>query len=366
MHGYAIEGMPQSKRHAKRHAKHALGAALLTAMAARGGRGEGERGRGRHRDRHGFGMWFGGGGPPFGPGGGFGRGPKARRGDVRTASPLCSPRSRATATRSCRRSRSGARASGAQAPARSTPRCSSSRTRGSCGRSTRTGASSTSSPTPAARMWPSAATTTPPWEEMSGDFGSDRAKAANVMREVALAFTQVIRAGSERSGGRGHDRAGGDAPAAVRHPGRGRARGGGRVTQTTGEAAGRPAAIAAGREPAVWVRGLAKSYGEIEAVRGDRLRGRAGRDLRLPRPQRRRQVDDDQDALHARAADRRRGAASPATTCVRERDDVRRNIGLVFQDTDARRLPDRRAEPALPRRALRRAARRRDRAASSR
>ena len=33
---------------------------------------------------------------------------------------------------------------------------------------------------------------------MSDDFGSERAKAANVMREVALAFTQVIRAGNER------------------------------------------------------------------------------------------------------------------------------------------------------------------------
>ena len=38
--------------------------------------------------------------------------------------------------------------------------------------------------------------------------------------------------------------------------------------------------------------------------RRDRPAGRAGRDLRLPRPQRRRQVDDGADADHAAAADR--------------------------------------------------------------
>ena len=56
---------------------------------------------------------------------------------------------------------------------------------------------------------------------------------------------------------------------------------------------------------------------------------------------------------------------SPATTCVAERDEVRRNIGLVFQDPTLDVVPHRRAEPALPRRAVRRA-RAVDRRAASR
>ena len=36
----------------------------------------------------------------------------------------------------------------------------------------------------------------PPWEEMSGDYSDDMRAAGNLMREVALAFSQVLRAGS--------------------------------------------------------------------------------------------------------------------------------------------------------------------------
>lgn len=45
-------------------------------------------GHGRHGHRHGGGPGFGPGGFPFGPGGGFRRGRKARRGDIRTAALL--------------------------------------------------------------------------------------------------------------------------------------------------------------------------------------------------------------------------------------------------------------------------------------
>jgi hypothetical protein len=54
---------------------------------------------------------------------------------------------------------------------------------------------------------------------------------------------------------------------------------------------------------AIAVDGLAKSFDEVEAVRGVSFevatRG-------LPRPERRRQVDDDQHAQHAREADGRK------------------------------------------------------------
>ena len=99
---HALEGWPRRRR----VGKHVLGAAMFAAMAAKG-RDEGgkkdkrggERGKGRgghHRDRHrgrggygdgpGFGPFMAQfGGPPFRGGR---RGPKARRGDVRTATLL--------------------------------------------------------------------------------------------------------------------------------------------------------------------------------------------------------------------------------------------------------------------------------------
>ena len=49
-------------------------------------------------------------------------------------------------------------------------------------------------------------------------------------------------------------------------------------------------------------RGLEKRYGDVEAVRGIDFEVARRRDVRLPRPERRRQVDDDQDPVHARAA----------------------------------------------------------------
>jgi hypothetical protein len=35
-----------------------------------------------------------------------------------------------------------------------------------------------------------------PWDEMKGDFSDEVREAAHLMREVALAFSQVVRAGS--------------------------------------------------------------------------------------------------------------------------------------------------------------------------
>ena len=59
------------------------------------------------------------------------------------------------------------------------------------------------------------------------------------------------------------------------------------------------------------VEGLVREFkGGIRAVDGIDLRGRAGRDLRLPRPQRRRQVDDRAHAHDAAAAHRRARARS--------------------------------------------------------
>ena len=109
----------------------------------------GERGGGRRRHhRHGSrDVFFGG--PPFGFGGPFGRGgPKARRGDVRTAEA------------DGRKQYELTDAGNAYVAERDEE-------------------------------------LPPPWEEMSGGYSDDMKAAGNNMRDVALAFSQVMRAGSQ-------------------------------------------------------------------------------------------------------------------------------------------------------------------------
>jgi ABC-2 type transport system ATP-binding protein len=104
------------------------------------------------------------------------------------------------------------------------------------------------------------------------------------------------------------------------------------VTQTTGEAAGRPAAIAAGREPAVWVRGLAKSYDEIEAVRGIDFEVAPGEIFGFLGPN-----GAGKSTTIGMLCTLVRPTGGEGRVAghdvLRERYDVRRNIGLVFQDT---------------------------------
>ena len=77
--------------------------------------------------------------------------------------------------------------------------------------------------------------------------------------------------------------------------------------------------------PAVEVRGLVREFkGGIRAVDGLDLEVERGRDLRLPRAQRRGQDDLGAHPHHAAAADRRASRASPATTWSRDADAVRR------------------------------------------
>ena len=59
------------------------------------------------------------------------------------------------------------------------------------------------------------------------------------------------------------------------------------------------------RGDALVTRGLTRKYGALTAARCARSRGQGRRDLRSARTERRRQVDHDQDADHAPAADQR-------------------------------------------------------------
>ena len=85
-----------------------------------------------------------------------------------------------------------------------------------------------------------------------------------------------------------------------------------------------------------------------------RPRRRRRRDVRLPRPERGRQVDDDLDAVHAAGARRRQRARRRPRRRARARRRAPQHRPRL-PGPHARRLPDRRAEPALPRRAVRRA-----------
>ena len=80
------------------------------------------------------------------------------------------------------------------------------------------------------------------------------------------------------------------------------------------------------------VEGLVREFkGGVRAVDGIDLTRRAGRDLRLPRAQRRRQVDDRAHAHHAAAAHRGHGARG-GHDIVREGPAVRMAIGAALQE----------------------------------
>ena len=108
-----------------------------------------------------------------------------------------------------------------------------------------------------------------------------------------------------------------------------------------------------GSPKAISVRGLAKSFGEVEAVRGVDFEVAAGEVFGFLGPNGAGKSTTI-NMLCTLATPTAGSARSPATTSSRERDDVRRNIGLVFQDPTLDGYLTARAEPAPARRALRR------------
>ena len=127
-------------------------ARLVSQMTRTRARPRAAAGRAAPFGREGFGFPFGEG--PFGPG--RRRGRKARRGDVRTAALILLAEEPRNGYQIMQELESAATASGGRAPARSTRRCSSSRTRGSCAPRSSTDARSSASPRPARPRSPSA------------------------------------------------------------------------------------------------------------------------------------------------------------------------------------------------------------------
>jgi DNA-binding PadR family transcriptional regulator len=169
------------------------------AMAAGEGRG-GHRGGGRGRER-GFGregFEFG-----FGPGGGrFGRGRKARRGDIRTAALLLlveEPRNGYQIMQEVQE-RSGGMwrpSPGSVYPALQQLE-DEGLIRSSAGGSEQTGKVFELTEAGRAYLAERKAEAVAPWEQMSSDVGEKAVALAGLMREVAFAFRQVMHAGSER------------------------------------------------------------------------------------------------------------------------------------------------------------------------
>ena len=100
--------------------------------------------------------------------------------------------------------------------------------------------------------------------------------------------------------------------------------------------------------------GLVKRYGEIEAVRGIDFEVATGETFGFLGPN----GAGKSTTINMLCTLVRPSAGSARVAghdVVSERDDVRRNIGLVFQDTTLDGYLTRRAEPAPARRAVRRA-----------
>jgi DNA-binding PadR family transcriptional regulator len=184
---YAISDFPSRGRHGFRDAMRAM------AGAERG------RGRGRRHHHHGGDRFFMGfGGPPFGPGGPFGRGgPKARRGDVRTAALLLldeGPRNGYQIMQDIEERSGGV---WRPSPGSVYPALQQLEDEGLV-RATEADGRKQFELTDAGKTHVAerGEDMPPPWEEMSGDYSDDMRAAGNLMREVALAFSQVLRAGS--------------------------------------------------------------------------------------------------------------------------------------------------------------------------
>jgi DNA-binding PadR family transcriptional regulator len=190
---HALEGFhPRGHGHGKR----AVGALMLAMAAGHRGRGHG-RGRGRGGPEF-FNVPFGP-GFPFGPGGGpFRRGPKARRGDIRTAALLLlaeQPRNGYQIMQEVEERSGGV---WRPSPGSVYPALQQLEDEGLV-RVVESEGQKLFELTDTGRAEVDARDedAVPPWEEMTEGFSSEHREAASLMREVALAFTQVMRAGSK-------------------------------------------------------------------------------------------------------------------------------------------------------------------------
>jgi DNA-binding PadR family transcriptional regulator len=167
-----------------------------------------ERGDGGHRHRHGRHRGFGGGaegfgGFGFGPGGPRGRGRKARRGDIRTAALLLlneEPRNGYQIMQEVEQRSDGV---WRPSPGSVYPALAQLEDEGLI-RSAESDGRKLFELTDdgRARVAERPADATAPWEQMSGGISDEAHDLAGLMRQVALAFAQVMRTGSQAQMGK--------------------------------------------------------------------------------------------------------------------------------------------------------------------
>jgi DNA-binding PadR family transcriptional regulator len=179
----------------KRHGKAVLGAALMTAMASKG---RGGHGRGRQRDH-----FFYGPGPfmfPFGgpPGGRHGRGPKARRGDVRTAILLLLAEEPRNGYQLMQEIEERSEGVWRPSPGSIYPALQQLEDEGLV-RTVQSDGRKLFELTDAGRQFVDErdAELPTPWDEMSGGVSDETAEAATVMRSLVMAYSQVMQAGNK-------------------------------------------------------------------------------------------------------------------------------------------------------------------------
>jgi DNA-binding PadR family transcriptional regulator len=171
------------------------------AMSAHG-RG---RGGGRARHRHGdpgFGPWAGFGGFPFGPGGWgggpFGRGRKARRGDIRTAALLLLAEEPRNGYQIMQEVEERSEGVWRPSPGSVYPALQQLEDEGLIRSEEIDGRKLyVITDEGRAQVERRAEQEPAPWEQMSGDVSDQAAELAKLIREVASAFAQVMRTGSE-------------------------------------------------------------------------------------------------------------------------------------------------------------------------
>src|SRR5262245_917913 len=172
---------------------------LWRSMSGGGHRHGGTRGRHRRRE-YGGGSWGGFGGFPFGgfgPGGPFGRGRKARRGDIRTAALLLvaeEPRNGYQIMQEVEERSEGA---WRPSPGSVYPALQQLEDEGLI-RAEEIDGRKLFKITDAGRAYVQERGEQPaPWEQMGGDMSDQAAEMGKLVRDIAFAFAQVMRTGSD-------------------------------------------------------------------------------------------------------------------------------------------------------------------------
>ena len=193
------------------HSAHDLGALWRAMIGEQGGRGPGGRGREGHRGRggrHRYGAEMGFGGPlgGFGPGGPRGRGRKARRGDIRTAALLLlaeEPRNGYQIMQEVEERSDGV---WRPSPGSVYPALQQLEDEGLI-RSEESDGRKLFALTDAGRkvVAERGEDKSAPWEQMSGEVSDGAIELGRLMKELAYAFAQIMRTGSETQVGKARD-----------------------------------------------------------------------------------------------------------------------------------------------------------------